>query len=42
MYGPNKDDGIFFEVLEKFLIENDDKIFIIGGDFNRVLNNAKD
>ena len=33
IYGPNKDDVNFFEPLEKYLKENDEKTFIIGGDF---------
>ena len=38
VYGPNNDDGNFFEQLETYLKENDEKIFIIGGDFNTVPN----
>ena len=36
--GPNNDDCNFFEQLEKYFKENDEKTFIIGGDFNTVLN----
>ena len=38
MYGPNCDDVRFFDILETFIANNDDKSFIIGGDFNVVLN----
>ena len=38
IYGPNNDDCIFFEQLEKYLQENNEKTFIIVGDFNTVLN----
>ena len=42
VYGPNNDDVNFFEHLEKYLKENDEKTFIIGGDFNTVLNEKID
>ena len=42
IYGPNNDDCNFFEQLEKYLKENDEKTFIIGGDFNTVLNENLD
>lgn len=42
MYGTNKDDETFFEFLNDFLTENDDKNYFIGGDFNRVLDPLKD
>ena len=42
IYGPNNDDCIFFEQLEKYLKENDEKTFIIGGDFKTVLNENLD
>ena len=42
IYGPNNDDCNFFEQLEKHLKENDEKTFIIGGDFNTVLNENLD
>ena len=42
IYGPNNDDVNFFEHLEKYLKENDEKTFIIGGDFNTVLNEKID
>ena len=38
VYGPNNDDVHFFETLETFVRENEDKNIIIGGDFNTVLN----
>lgn len=37
IYGPNKDDERFFQQLEQFLIENNHRHFIIGGDFNTVM-----
>ena len=42
IYGPNNNDKTFFEQLETFIAENDDKTFIIGGDFNVVLNTNLD
>ncbi|MCG7875526.1 MAG: reverse transcriptase domain-containing protein [Candidatus Thiodiazotropha endolucinida] len=42
VYGPNDDDSMFFEHLENYLIENDDKTFTIGGDFNTVLDENLD
>ena len=42
IYGPNNDDCNFFEQLEKYLKENDEKTFIISGDFNTVLNENLD
>ena len=42
IYGPNNDDCNFFEQLEKYLKENDEKTFIIGGDFNTVSNENLD
>ena len=42
IYGPNNDDVNFFAHLEKYLKENDEKTFIIGGDFNTVLNEKID
>lgn len=38
VYGPNLDDTAFFETLEKYISENEEKTFIVGGDFNTVLN----
>ena len=38
IYGPNSDDCTVFEQLEKYLSEKEDKTFILGGDFNTVLN----
>ena len=38
VYGPNNDDASFSETLYDFLGENDEEEYIIGGDFNTVLN----
>ena len=38
VYGPNKDDISFFNILEDYILSNDEKSFIVGGDFNTVLN----
>ena len=37
IYGPNNDDKSFFELLNKYLADNEEDEFIIGGDFNTVL-----
>ena len=37
IYGPNNDDTAFLKKLESFCAENEDKNFIIGGDFNLVI-----
>ena len=37
IYGPNNDDELFFITLQNYLLNNEDKTFIIGGDFNTVL-----
>ena len=43
VYGPNNDDAsFFFETLYDFLGENDEEEYIIGGDFNTVLNSNID
>ena len=42
IYGPNNDDAAFFETLYDFLGENDEEQFIIGGDFNTVLDSNLD
>lgn len=42
IYGPNSDNIIFYKTLEKYLRENEEKTFIIGGDFNTVLNETLD
>ena len=42
VYGPNNDDGSFFDSLYEFLGENDDEEYIIGGDFNTVINSNID
>ena len=38
IYGPNNDDPSIFEKLQQYIIDNEDSDFIIGGDFNTVLN----
>ena len=38
IYGPNTDNTAFFQDLEDYILSNDDKSFIIAGDFNTVLN----
>ena len=42
IYGPNKDEVSLFEKLEEFVLLNDDKSLIIGGDFNTFLDADKD
>ena len=42
IYGPNKDDITTFKFLEQELLEHDEKTYIIGGDFNTVLNSNLD
>ena len=42
IYGPNKDEVSLFEKLEEFVLLNDDKSLIIGGDFNTFLDIDKD
>ena len=42
LYGPNSDDSTLFNTLEKFMEENEDCNFIVGGDFNTVLDINKD
>ena len=42
IYGPNNDDVSFFETLYDFLGENDDEEYVIGGDFNTVLDSNLD
>ena len=42
VYGPNKDDASFFEKLEYFIKEIEDKDIISGGDYNTKINNEKD
>ena len=37
IYGPNKDDLAIFNTLENFIAENEEHTFIIGGDFNTVI-----
>ena len=38
IYGPNNDNGIFFSELHRLLNEYGEEPFILGGDFNTVLN----
>ena len=38
IYGPNSDDISLFDKLHTYIAENEDSDFIIGGDFNTVLN----
>lgn len=42
IYAPNNDDPAFFDTLNEILCNNDDKTFIIGGDFNTVLDTDLD
>ena len=42
LYGPNTDSVNYFEILEKYLKENEDKTFIIGGDFNTIIDTELD
>ncbi len=37
IYGPNVDDQMFYKKLDDFISSNENKRFIIGGDFNTVL-----
>ena len=37
IYGPNTDDVSLFKKLDEYLGSNDEKTFIIGGDFNTIL-----
>ena len=42
IYGPNNDNAHFYQTLNEYLQENGEKTFIIGGDFNIVLNETLD
>ena len=42
IYGPNKDELNVFETLDMYIRSNDEKNFIIGGDFNTVLDTNLD
>ena len=42
IYGPNDDDVTVFNNILTYLNENDDKSFIIGGDFNTVIDSNID
>ena len=37
IYGPNNDEPTFFDSLNNYIIQNEENTFIIGGDFNTVL-----
>ena len=37
IYGHNKDDSAIFDTLTNFIINNEEKTFIIGGDYNTVI-----
>ena len=38
LYGPNNDDSALFEMLHDFGGQNEDEEFILGEDFNNVIN----
>ena len=42
LYSPNNDDQTFFDQLEKFINDHNEKTFIVGGDFNTVINKSLD
>lgn len=42
VYGPNKDSPNLFEDLQTYISLNDENVFIIGGDFNTVINDHID
>ena len=42
LYSPNNDDQTFFDQLEKFINDHNEKTFIVGGDFNTVINKSID
>ena len=42
IYGPNKDELNIFEILNTYIQENEDKNYIIAGDFNTVLDTDMD
>lgn len=42
IYGPNDDDMAVFKKLEEYIIDNQEKTVIVGGDFNTVLNEKLD
>ena len=37
IYGPNNDEPTFFDSLNNYIIQNEENTFVIGGDFNTVL-----
>ena len=42
LYSPNNDDQTFFDQLEKFIYDHNEKAFIVGGDFNTLINESID
>ena len=42
IYGPNNDDSAIFDTLNNFIINNEEKTFIIGGDYNTVIDPSID
>ena len=42
IYGPNNDETNIFDILETHILDNDEKTYIIGGDFNTVLDGNLD
>ena len=42
MFVPNTDSVNHFEIFEKYLNENEDKTFIIGGEFNTIIDTELD
>ena len=42
VYGPNNDNTNFYQMLTEYMHENGEKTFIIGGDFNTVINEKLD
>ncbi len=38
VYGPNSDDITLFHTLQNYLLKHNEKSYIVGGDFNTVLN----
>ena len=42
VYGPNNDNTNFYQILTEYMKENEEKTFIIGGDFNTVINEKID
>ena len=42
VYGSNNDNTNFYQILTEYMQENEEKTFIIGGDFNTVINEKLD